>query len=111
MILDKFKEFIEKGTLRNIIVGCVNHFLLSQFDNLPQNVKVLGEHRIKICEDCIVREKSYCSSEKISRAVTDYNYGTEIRIKGREYHGCGCYLYCKTLVENECCPLGKWLPV
>ena len=108
-LINVFANIVSEGKLLNIIKGCNYHFLVKNFSTLSPEIEMLGTYRIGKCDGCEVREKSYCSNEKKGKAVIDFKYGTEFRVKGVEYEGCGCYLNCKTLVSAEICPLGKWL--
>jgi hypothetical protein len=90
------------NSLKQIIEGWSNYW----FDN--QEVKELAEKRASICAECPLNVNNVCSKSKSGKAVITFNYKEELRIKDKEYNGCGCYLSAKTRSEESICPLGKW---
>lgn len=76
-------------------------------------VEQMAVARYRICLGCplISDSQQKCDKKKSSQAVIDFNYDGKKRYKGNDYSGCNCVLAWKTRVEEESCPLGKWLSV
>lgn len=73
-----------------------------------EDILEMSEQRARICAGCPLNVNNTCSKKKTGIAVIDFVYREEMRIKGKEYPGCGCPLTKKTKSTNSKCPLGKW---
>lgn len=70
-------------------------------------IEVETERKLKICQACPLRSSDRCSRSLKGKAIKDFTYRGEKRIKGEMYSGCGCDLRLK-LRSNSKCPLGKF---
>ena len=86
-----------QSQIEQIFTGWAN-VVKDKFNTLDPATKVLGETRMKICDECDLRLGSTCSPNR-----------TGIHLEtGIETKGCGCGLAAKTLSPESHCPLAKW---
>jgi hypothetical protein len=83
--------------INHIIEGWAN-YIKDRFDVLPEDIKLISEARLMLCNYCEIREGGSCSPSKIGKHI----------ITGEEVNGCGCYIAAKSMALDAKCPLGKW---
>lgn len=71
-------------------------------------IMLMAEPRAKICADCPLNVNNVCTPNATLPAVDNFIYQEELRVKGKEYKGCGCPLSKKTKSPDSKCPVGKW---
>jgi hypothetical protein len=95
--------------LAEIISGWTNR-TLQEFNLLDEEIRIEGERRLTVCNDCPMRVGNSCSPNNRGEAVRDFLYisNNEQRVKGVMYPGCGCNIYAKTVSPLSQCPLDHW---
>ena len=83
--------------IREIIEGWAN-VIKDQFDAVDPVTKAISKKRLKLCNECALRQGNVCSH---------HIYGYDI-ISGERKGGCGCNISAKTLSPSSQCPLNKW---
>lgn len=68
----------------------------------------MKEKRLKICKECPIYNKGYCSKNKWGDVIKDFIYEDNNRIKGQIVNGCGCPLDQKTSSLSTQCPTNRW---
>jgi len=90
-------QMSEPSQLEQILTGWGN-LVKSHFVSLSPDLKAEGEMRLKICNNCEMRQGGTCSTQM---------EGTHV-VTGQKVRGCGCRLAAKALSPGSVCPLGKW---
>ena len=83
--------------INEILEGWGN-YVKDEFNVLDPTIKKTDKSRMLICNNCVIRNGTACSS---------HIYGVHVKT-GEMVSGCGCYLAAKTLAPSSECPLGKW---
>ncbi len=107
-----WKKVLTIDGIKGILKGC-GQAILIQVDLASDLVVSTQTYREEFgCKNCDLRTSdNHCNSSKVGVAVTDFWYGSEQRMAGITYKGCGCELFCKQSNLDQSCPLGKWLKV
>ncbi len=83
--------------LKGILKGWAN-VVKDEFGLLSPELQQLSETRLKICDNCTVRDNNSCSRRRQTTHVDT----------GEMVYGCGCNIAAKTTLPEKECPAGKW---
>jgi len=110
------------GTLKNIKDGWTNYIRANEnYDNLPEDVRIMAEERAAICKTCPELKASGAMYQIIERLLPNggktkmrqtfdpenKNEGTVV--KGYKCNACGCAFPANVMAPGKQCPKNKWL--
>lgn len=84
----------------HVIEGHIN-LLLKKGNLLPEDIKQLGDLRMRLCQGCHLRPRNEGTTET-GPGLMNGKYCDKSR------GGCGCDMEAKTLVLSSVCPIGRW---
>jgi hypothetical protein len=110
------------GTLKNIKDGWMNFVRANEnYDNLPENVRVMAEERAEICKVCPELTESGILFQVVERLMPNGSGTHKMRkkfdpesgekgdvVKGYKCGVCGCAFPANVMAPGKDCPKDKW---